>query len=818
MPGPPLPIDPLLPGIVARLTGAGVLVLQAPPGAGKTTRVPLALLPAIARGRIVMLEPRRVAARAAAEWLAEAFGERPGGVVGYRMRGETRVGEATRIEVVTEGVLTRMIQSDPELSGIACLIFDEIHERALQADLALALALEARAALRPDLMLMAMSATLDAGPLAELMGAEVLTAEGRNFTVEIRHAERPRGARRVEEATAELVRQALAETEGGILVFLPGEAEIRRVAQRLSGALPEGVRVQRLYGALSVAEQRAALRPVETGRKLVLATAIAETSLTIPDIRVVIDAGLARRSRHDPGSGMSRLVTERVSRAEAEQRAGRAGRVAPGVCYRLWTRGEHGGLAAHPPPEIAAADLAQLALELALWGARENELPFLTPPPEPALAAARELLRGLGALDAGGRITAHGKALATLPVHPRLGHMLMEGRRLGAGGLACEIVALLEDRDPMRGAGADLSARLNALRDPKSAPEPARAALHRIAEEARRLKRRFGGMDGTGEITAGGLLSLAYPDRIGLRRPGAAPRYLLSGGKGAVLAEDDALAGQRLIVAADLDGDRREARIRLALPVSEAEIRALHGARLERCDLCEWSRRERAVIARRRLMLGALVLEDRHWRDAPEDALAAAMAEGIRDLGLEILPWTPASRRLRARMARLAGRPGMPDVSDAALLARLDDWLGPDLAGFRRIEDLSGIDLAAALGRLLDWPARETLDRLAPEAIRAPTGTRLPIDWSGETPTVSVRLQEMFGLDRHPTVGPEDTPLAIELLSPAGRPVQITRDLPGFWATSYADVRKEMRGRYPRHPWPEDPAKAAPTRRAKPRT
>ncbi|PZQ47186.1 MAG: ATP-dependent helicase HrpB [Rhodovulum sulfidophilum] len=823
-----MPIAPALPELVAALAAAGRAVLRAPPGAGKTTAVPLALLGSgIVAGRILMLEPRRVAARAAAERLAESLGERPGLRVGYRMRGESVKGAA--IEVVTEGILTRMIQSDPELHGIGLVIFDEFHERALATDLGLALALEIRGALRPDLKLLIMSATLDIAAVSALLGdAPIVTAEGRAFPVETRWLDRPAApGARLEAEVAELTLSALRETEGGVLVFLPGQAEIARTAARLAPALPADVSPRPLHGGLSLAEQRAALAPLAGGRKLVLATAIAETSLTIPDIRVVIDAGRARRARFDPGSGMSRLVTERVTRAEAEQRRGRAGRVAPGWCYRLWTRGEEGALGLAPPPEILAADLTGLALEIALWGGTAETMPFPTPPPAPALAEARALLTALGALDPRGAITPHGRALAGLPTHPRLGHMLRIAAEQGAGPLAADLAALAGARDPVRGAGgparADLAIRLQALRDPGVAEREHpvsvdRGAIAAIRAEAKRLRGGLPAARAEAELSAGAILSLAYPDRIGKRRAGEAPRYLLSGGKGAVVAPDDPLGRAPFLVIADLDGDPREAKVRTALPVTEAEIRALHAAALRAETVCEWSRRDRAVLARRRLMLGAVALEDRPWTEAPPDRVAAALAGGVRDLGLQALPWTPAARRFAARAEWLRGRGAeLPDFSEAGLLATLEDWLAPALPGRTRAEDLARVDLLAALEARLDWEARRRMDALAPVAFTAPTGTRVPIDYDGAAPSIAVRVQELFGLTRHPVIGPDQAPLVVELLSPAGRPVQTTADLPGFWASSYADVRRDLRGRYPRHPWPEDPAAAEPTRRAKPR-
>jgi ATP-dependent helicase HrpB len=745
--------------------------------------------------------------------------------------------------VVTEGILTRMIQTDPELGGTGLVIFDEFHERSLNADLGLALCLEVRGALRPDLKLLVMSATLDAAPVAALMGdAPVITSMGRAYPVETRWLPRPPDASlRLEAVVAGAVRAALEETAGGILVFLPGEGEIRRVEGMLSG-LP-GVTVRPLFGAMEFSAQRAALGPV-AGRKVVLATAIAETSLTLPDIRVVVDAGRARRARFDPNSGMSRLVTERVTKAEAEQRRGRAGRVAEGVCYRLWTKGEEGGLAPFPPAEIEVADLAGLALELALWGGAD--LPFLTPPPAGPMAEARALLQALGALDGRGHITAHGRALAALPLHPRLGHMLAV-----AGPEAATLAALLAERDPLRGAPPDLALRMQAIARP--GPEADRGVVERIRLEAKRLAAasgligsrpppspphggegrrvvpgaapRSGGAAGPGASLSGSgwarasagyslaeMAALAYPDRIGLRRKGEAPRWVLSGGKGAAMAAGLPLSGARLIVATDLDGDAREAVIRQAVAISEAEVRRLYADRIVWVEVCEWSRREGRVMARRQERLGALVLDDRHW-DAPAEAVARAALEGVRALGL---PWTPAARRLRAR-ARLARGEGWPGVEDAELLASAEDWLFPHLAGLKTEADLKGFDLTPALQSLIGWERLAEMDRLVPGSFETPLGRKVPIDYDGEVPAIEVRLQEMFGVTQHPVVGASRMPVRITLLSPARAPVQVTTDLPRFWATSYADVRKDMRGTYPRHPWPEDPTVAEPTLRAKPR-
>ncbi|HQU70340.1 MAG TPA: ATP-dependent helicase HrpB [Albidovulum sp.] len=805
---PALPIDDVLPSLIAALRDKGRAVLQAPPGAGKTTRVPLAILEAgLATSRVVMLEPRRLAARAAAERMAETLGEKVGETVGYRIRGEAKVSKATKIEVVTEGILTRMLQSDPELRGVSTLIFDEFHERSLNADLGLALAWEVRQALRPDLQIIVMSATLDAGPVAAMLAdAPVVTSEGRAFPVETRWLPRPIVAgMRFEAALAGLVVEAAEETEGGILVFLPGEGEIRRVEALLQNRLPGDCVVRPLFGAMDFAAQRAAIAPAREGRKVVLATAIAETSLTIEDVRVVVDGGRARRARFDPASGMSRLVTERVTRAEAEQRRGRAGRVAEGTCYRLWTKGEEGGMATFPPPEIAAADLTGLALELALWGSDGADLAFLTPPPAPALAEARALLADLGAL-AEGRITAHGRALAALPVHPRLGHMLVT-----AGPEAATLAALLEERDPLRGAPADLALRLEALRDPGRLNAD-RGIVERIRSETKRLARMVTPV--AERFSPAEMAALAYPDRIGLRRKGDAPRFVLSGGKGAIAAEGDPIGKADLIVATDLDGDPREAKLRQGIALTETSLRRQYGDRIRWQDITEWSRREGRVIARRQERLGALILAERHWPEAPPEALARAAFDGLVQIGL---PWSDAARRFRARIALLRHEGAeMPDLSDESLLAD-PGWLLPFLPGKRTEADLRALDLTEALRAKLSWEEMALADRLAPAHFETPLGRKIAIDYEGDHPSITLRLQEMFGVSQHPTVGPKRLPLRITLLSPAQRPVQTTLDLPGFWATSYGDVRKDMRGQYPRHPWPEDPTGAEPTLRAKPR-
>jgi len=814
-----LPIDEALPALISALRTDGRAVLQAPPGAGKTTRVPLAMHKAgLCKGRILMLEPRRLATRAAAERMAQTLGEKVGQTVGYRIRGESKVSPATRIEVVTEGILTRMIQSDAELNGVGAVIFDEFHERSLNADLGLALAWDLRSALREDLILLVMSATLDAEPVAEMMAnAPVITSEGRAFPVETYWLDRPisKGTR-FDASVAALVEQAVAETTGGVLVFLPGEGEIRQVEARLKGRLPNECTVHPLFGAMSFAAQRKAIAPVREGRKIVLATAIAETSLTIEDIRVVVDGGRARRARFDAGSGMSRLVTERVTKAEAEQRKGRAGRVAKGQCYRHWTKGEEGGLQPFPPAEIQSADLSGFVLELALWGTADpSEMAFLTAPNPGAFAEAQSLLQNLGALDTKGRITPHGRRLATLPLHPRLAHMLAR-----AGRDAALLAALLADRDPLaRNAPVDLTLRAEALRDPDhfQATRDHSANLgtiERIKAEARRLASLTKPTQ-TEVLRLAEQAALAYPDRIGQRRKGEAPRWVLSGGKGAAMSEDDPLAGARFIVATDLDGDTREAKIRQAIEITEAEIRTLLGEQIQWHRFCEWSKRDRRVVAREQERLGALILSDRLWRDAPDDQVTRAALDGIADLGL---PFNTTARRFQARAELVrAGSDRLPDMSDTALMDTLDDWLLPHLGKARTAEDIKSIDLLPPLKARLDWDQAKLLDQLAPSHFTTPLGNRIPVDYSGEDPSIEIRLQELFGLTRHPAVGPNRTPLRITLLSPARRPVQVTMDLPGFWAASYSDVRKDMRGRYPRHPWPEDPTKADPTLRAKKR-
>ncbi len=790
-----LPIEAVLSDVIAAVRDHGLCVLEAPPGAGKTTLVPLALR-AACRGRIIMLEPRRVAARASAERMASLLGEAVGDTVGYRIRGEAKVGKTTQIEVVTEGVLTRWLQADPELPGIAALIFDEFHERSLTSDLGLALALEARGALRPDLALIVMSATLDAAPVAALMGgAPVVTSDGRAFPVDTVWLDRPRQRQSdFIKDISNLIVNAMHAHAGGCLVFLPGAREIQRVAAQLAGQIDADI--QPLFGAMAVDAQRAAIAPGGACRKLVLATAIAETSLTIPDIRIVVDGGKARRARYDPGSGMTRLVTEKVSRAEADQRRGRAGRVAKGVCYRLWSKGEEGALPQDPPPEIASADLAGLALELAVWGAEPDTLSFLTPPPEGAIREARDLLVALGAVHADGRISEHGRALAGLPLHPRLGHMLVR-----AGKDAADVAAILSSA-PMQLKEVGLSARLSAL---AVEPQALRGPVAAIRAEATRLARFVARKP---KMSLGEMLALAYPDRIGLRRPGDDPRWILSGGKGAKMAPSDALASARLLVAADLDGDAREAKIRLAAPISEAELRDLYAQLVKNVHICTWDKRARRVVARLQERFGALVLSDQVWRDVDTATVARAALDGVRALGL---PNTKASELFLARVRAV----GIEGFSDAALLADLEDWLLPYFTGVKTAADIARFDPLPALQARLSWPDLQRVEREAPAHFITPLGHKVAIDYASDPPAISVRLQELFGLHDHPSILRGTVALKLTLLSPARKPIAVTSDLPGFWAGSYADVCKDMRGRYPKHPWPEDPRAADPTLRAK---
>jgi len=822
---------PLAVALRAALAGHRDAVLQAAPGAGKSTLVPLALLaePWMRQRRLLLLEPRRVAARAVAQRMAWLLQEPVGATVGYRMRLDTRVSRATRIEVITEGVLARMLQEDPELPGVGCVIFDEFHERSLQADTGLALCIDARTQLAASFRLLVMSATLEGARVAALLGdAPIVAVPGRQFPVEINYAGRglpllPGSGESPERLVAQTVRRALAETAGDLLVFLPGAGEIRRVQGLLGDLAAPGLQMLALYGDLAAQEQDAALAGHQPGlRRIVLATNIAETSVTIPGVTVVVDSGLVRRSRFDPATGMSRLELMRITRASAEQRAGRAGRTQPGVCYRLWSEGAHASLAAHTTPEIAEADLAPLALELAQWGAADVQaLKWLDAPAAPLLQQARELLQRLSALDAKGSITAMGRRMAALPVHPRLAHML-----LAAGAQAAELAALLSDRDLLRGAGAardaDLRSRLDMLRGERGGGDADRGALERVRRSAAQL-RRLAPASGD-DATPGSLLALAFPDRVAQRRGASGGRYLLSNGRGAAFAGQAGLAAQEYLVAVQLDDHDREARIDLAAPITRAEIEARFAAQIVDEEQVSWDPRTAAVLARRLRRFEALVLDDHPLPQIPAQLAASAMLGGIRQLGIEALPWDRDTRNLQARLEfvrhlELAPLPDWPASDAAALAGDLEHWLAPWLEGITRREHLARLPLREALLARLDAAQRRALDELAPRELAVPSGSRIRIDYVDDNaPCIEVRLQEVFGLAATPRIGGNRVPVTFKLLSPAQRPVQITRDLAGFWRSSYVEVRKEMRGRYPRHHWPEDPMQAAPSRGARRRS
>lgn len=797
-------------------------MLQAPPGAGKTTRVPLALLdePWLGDRRIVMLEPRRLATRAAAARMAHLLGEEIGATVGYRIRHDTRVGPRTRVEVVTEGVLTRMLQTDPALEDVALVIFDEFHERSLHADVGLALVLHAKAILGTDTRLLVMSATLDGGPVAEMLGGvPIVSSEGKSWPVETRYLP-PRPGARLERSVSAAIREALAAEAGDLLAFLPGAAEIRRVAESLPSAA--GVEVIPLHGNLPPDDQDRAIRPSAPGRrKVVLATSIAETSLTIDGVRTVVDSGFARVPKYSPRSGMTRLATVRVSRASADQRRGRAGRVAAGVCYRLWPREEDAQLLPAAQPEILESDLAPLALDLAAAGVADpSTLRWLDPPPSGAFAEARALLRQLGALDAADRVTDHGRAMARLALHPRLAHMILRGTELGAGSVACDIAALLTERDLLRWRDgppeADLGLRLELLRGKIERDDVDRDALRRARAETRSCQK--GRRPGADALSPGALAALAYPDRIAHRRRGEVGRYLLRNGQGASL-EPQALIREEFLVVADLDVSGREARILIAAPLSLEEIEEHAANGIEPEDVIEWNEDSRSVIARRRVRLGAIVLRDAPLEHPDQERVLSALLGGVRRNGLAILPWDDECRTLRARLTFLHRLDGSwPDQSDEALLATLEEWLGEALRGIRRLDDLAKVDMGELLLGRLTWEHRARLDEWAPRDIQVPSGSRVRVDYTDpDAPVLAVRLQEMFGLVDTPRVGFGRIPVTLHLLSPAHRPVQVTRDLAGFWRNTYFEVRKDLRGRYPKHFWPDDPLTAEPTGRARKR-
>ncbi len=805
-------------------------MLIAPPGAGKTTLVPLALLdePWLAGRKILVLEPRRLATRAAAERMAALLGEPDaGGTVGYRMRLETRVGHDTRVEVVTEGILTRMLQSDPSLAGVGLVVFDEFHERSLHADLGLALALHSRRLLRPDLRLLVMSATLAAEPVADLLdGAPVVRSEGSLFPVETRWLDRPVEGW-IEPQAARAVREALADEEGDVLVFLPGAAEIRRTGEALQdAALPAGVDVHQLFGMLPREAQDRALRPAPAGRrKVVLASAIAETSLTIEGVRVVVDTGLMRVPRFDPGTAMTRLETTRVTRDAADQRRGRAGRTGPGVCLRLWTRHEERGLVPARAPEILEADLAPLVLELALWGAGPGELRWVDPPPEPAVAQARELLAELDALDAGGALTRHGREMAALGLHPRLAHMILRGSALGVGGVACDLAALLEERDVLRSTSGptptDLRLRTELLAGTGGGARADRAALDRVHRHADTLRRRIEARrkgHASDSAYVGLLTAFAYPDRVGRLRPGTRGRFLLRNGKGVALDPADPIAGEAWIAVADLDAHGPEGRIYRAAPLALEEVEEAFAGQIVEEDEVSFDADARRVVARRIRRLGAVTVAEGSLRSPDPAAIARALCAGVRRTGLHVLPWTKETRQLRDRLDFLhhLDPESWPSASEDTLLADLDMWLAPFLGGMRGLDDLPRVELGEALLAHVGWKRRPEVDRLAPSHLEVPSGSRIALDYTDpDAPALAVRLQELFGMTETPRVGGGRVPLTLRLLSPAHRPVQVTRDLASFWRDAYFEVRKDLRARYPKHPWPENPLAAEPTRRTK---
>ncbi|MEZ5788314.1 MAG: ATP-dependent helicase HrpB [Xanthobacteraceae bacterium] len=826
----PLPIDEALPRLTEALRRHDTAVLVAPPGAGKTTRVPLVLMeePWAQGQKILVLEPRRLAARAAAAFMAATLGEEVGKTVGYRVRFGSKVSGRTRVEVVTEGVFTRMLLDDPALEGVAAVLFDEFHERSLDADLGLALARDVQQGLREDLRLLVMSATIDGARIAARLGdAPVIESAGRAFPVETRYRGRET-ARPIAAQVADVALQALDAETGSLLVFLPGAAEIRRV-ERLLGdmVMDANVDIVPLYGTLDAQVQDRAIAPAPRGRrKVVLATSIAETSLTIEGVRVVIDSGLARVPRYEPDLGLTRLETVRVSQAAADQRRGRAGRTAPGVCYRLWDERETRALVPFAPPEILAADLSSFVLDLAHWGVTDpSGVVFLDPPPPAALAQAKALLRELGALDEDGRITDAGHRLRALPLPPRLARMVLDGAALGAAHLAADMAMVLTERG-LGGNDLDLRHRLEKFhRDRSRRADDARAMAKRWAETARAsasvLGRQRANLNATGaETSAGALLALAFPDRVAKKRSGAGASYVLASGRGAEIDVSSPLASEPFLAIAELAGAAAKSRILLAAPITLAEIETLFGGQITEREEVSFDAASASLRARRVRRLGALVLAEQPVKLVPSAETAAALARGVAQLGLGRLPWSKPLAQWRDRVNFLHRYEGddWPDLSDAALAASAEDWLGPAFAGKTGLDELDAEALSSALHARLPWNLRRRLDLEAPTHFDAPSGSHVPIDYAAEEgPKLAIRVQELFGLDQHPGIAGGRVPLVIELLSPAQRPVQVTRDLPAFWRGSYASVRTEMRGRYPKHPWPDDPLSATATRRAKPR-
>jgi ATP-dependent helicase HrpB len=836
---PELPVRQALPELLQALDQQGTAVLSAPTGSGKTTLIPLLLLdrPWLAGQRILMLEPRRLAARGAAGYMAQLLGERVGERVGYRVRLDNRVSARTRIEVITEGILTRRIQQDPLLDGVGLIVFDEIHERSLHSDLALTLALDVRRSVRPDLRLLAMSATLAGEPLSRFLDAAPrIESLGRSHPVEVEYLPRLAAQGGPVEVCLKGIGRALRERAGDILVFLPGGGEIRRLATRLEGlAADQGLLVCPLYGDLGFEAQQQAIRPDPEGRRrLVLASSIAETSLTIEGIDTVVDSGWGRMPRFDPNSGLGRLVTLRVSRASADQRAGRAGRLGPGHCYRLWDHATQQALRPHDDPEILHADLAPLALELARWGEPDpSRLSWLDPPPAGAYAQARSLLRALDAVDPKGRITPDGERMARLPLHPRLAHMLLQAQEQGQARLASDLAALLNERDPIRaGPGGERSCdiedrlRLLALwrRDGDAALRASgvsAAACGRLDRIGRQWRRNLGTTPETDSAawSPGALLALAYPDRIAKRRAGAGSGYLLASGRAASLPEQDGLNASEYLVAAALDAGQTQGRIHLAAALAESELRALLGSHISVSERVFWDAERELVAARREERLGALLLNAEPLPRPDPQRVRPVLLDAIRSLGLDCLPWSPQARDLQARIAfsaALEPEEGWPQTENARLLAELDKWLGPFLGDIRRRSDLERLDLAEILRQRMDWRQQRRLEELAPTHLQVPSGSRKRLDYSGEgPPALAVRLQEMFGQAETPRIGAGRVAVVLHLLSPAQRPIQVTQDLRGFWDRTYTEVKKELKGRYPKHHWPDDPWQAVPTARAK---
>ena len=812
---PKLPMTAVLPELGDALATGTRAVLSAPPGAGKTTLVPLYLLDQAWRGdgRIILLEPRRLAARAAAGRMASLLGEKVGETVGYRMRLDVRVSARTRIEVVTEGVFARMILDDPELSGVSAVLFDEFHERSLDADFGLALALDVQAALREDLRIVVMSATLDVGRVCALLdNPPAIVSEGRSYPVEIRHQDRPSGER-MEDTMARAILETHRTESGSILAFLPGQAEILRTAERLEGRFGPETTVVPLYGNLGQKEQDAAIRPAPAGtRKIVLATSIAETSITIDGVRIVIDSGLQRLPVFEAATGITRLETVRVSRASAEQRAGRAGRTEPGVGIRLWHAGQTAALPAFTPPQILSSDLSGFMLDLAHWGVSDPAaLRLVDAPPAAAVEEARALLRLLGALDAAGTLTPAGKRIRQLALPPRLAAMILSAAETGEQGAAAKLAVLLTEQG-LGGTAVDIEERLRRFNQERG--ERADAA-RRLAQ---RMAEGFGSVKTATVSTPGALLLHAFPDRIALQRGGRG-RFVMANGRGGELPETERLAGADMIVVADLTGQAGRQRILAAAEIDRATVEAELADKIVREDQCVFDRASRQVRARRVIRLGAMILEETPLSRPTGPKAAQALADGVRQLGLQALPFSREAAQLRDRIGflhRSIGAP-WPDTSDAALTQTLDAWFVPFQENTRGIDDVTAASLHEGLMALVPYEAQRDLTRLAPTHFEAPTGQRHPIRYDGDEPVLAIRVQELFGLKQHPAVAGGRLPLLLELVSPAQRPIQTTRDLPGFWAGSWRDVRADMRGRYPKHPWPEDPAEAMPTTRAKPR-